>query len=55
MACMSTVISSPSPPGFVDHPIVTDCVGELPSDKYFDDGAHVAVLACASVGVVIIP
>ena len=30
------------PRSFVDHPIVTDCVGELSNDKCFYDGPHVA-------------
>ena len=42
----------PIPRGFVDHPLVTNCVGELSNDKYFDDGLHNAY---ASAGIVRIP
>lgn len=28
--------------GLIDHPIVAGCVGDLSSDKCFDDGSHIA-------------
>ena len=32
----------PIPPGFIDHPIVAGCIGELSNNKPFDNGPQIA-------------